>query len=472
MGVRSQSRFRAPRLAAPAVLLAAALWPQAPGAAQGTAGGTAVVHDPPVADEALAFLESQVASGANNASVWRLLGRAYWQRRRLHLARAAFLQALQADPDSPAANFDYARFLRAQGEDAAAAKHFRRVIELAPGSDYAAQAKTCLAQLSESGENSEVVQAGYEIRRFDGSEQGERHGLPEEVTAADQPFSLRLELGAVFNSNVALSPISRELVAGDRASAQGFLAPQMEYRLVNREDWRFGPAFAGHFTLNENNFEHFNLQSYRPGVFLEHSRLWGPTILTPRIQYDFTHDEFDGNTFGNRHAVTFSTLLDWNARHNSFVYWSVDRTNFLRDGQFPEVSSQDGWTHLLGASHTLYTDYRYLYSVTAGVDVQWAETTGSNFTYRGVSLYAATVIPLAETWTAELQAGWGYRDYPNFLFTPSRNEHIWRAGAELRKRLSDHVSLSGVFNFDRFVSRNDLFDAERFVTGLVLTFEY
>ncbi len=42
---------------------------------------------------------------------------------------------------------------------------------------------------------------------------------------------------------------------------------------------------------------------------------------------------------------------------------------------------------------------------------------------------------------------------------------------KLRKRLREDLSLALVFNYDRFASNNPLFDAERFLGGLVLTFK-
>jgi hypothetical protein len=49
---------------------------------------------------------------------------------------------------------------------------------------------------------------------------------------------------------------------------------------------------------------------------------------------------------------------------------------------------------------------------------------------------------------------------------------VWRAGVELRKWLRDDLSVALVFNYDRFASENALFEAERYVTGVVTTFEY
>ena len=52
------------------------------------------------------------------------------------------------------------------------------------------------------------------------------------------------------------------------------------------------------------------------------------------------------------------------------------------------------------------------------------------------------------------------------------NENIWRGGAELRKSFGDHLSTAMVFNYVRFDSKNPLFEAERFLAGVVTTIEF
>jgi hypothetical protein len=198
----------------------------------------------------------------------------------------------------------------------------------------------------------------------------------------------------------------------------------------------------------------------------------GSVIHIPRVQYGFTHDEFDGATFGNRHGMTLSSSTLWNDCHRSIVYWAIDYTDFIDDGILPSVTSRDGWTNALGLSHTVEVSKRYLRSVTAGADVQRADVTGSDFAYNGVNLFAEAEVPLCDRLMLLLQAGWGYRDYFDFEFTPSRNEHVWNARAELRRQLTELVTLSAVFNYDRFDSENPLFEAERYLSGLLLTYQF
>ena len=414
-------------------------------------------------------LESRVEASPNDSGAWRMLGRIYLKSHQEQEAFQAFERAVKLDPGSVAANYDFGRVLFVMGRQETATPYLKRVVENAPESDYAKQASDYLDELPDS----EIEQVGFEVKRFDGSElaeQSEETLQQESETSNDWDF--RLETGVLYNSNVALTPISRELSTGTRASFQGFLAPEVEYRMFKLGEWKAGPAFAGYFNVNEGNFSEYNLQNYQPAFFVERTTEFETFTLAPRIQYDYTHDEFDGETFGNRHALTTSASALWDSGDTSFVYWSINFTNFTADGLFPEIDSRDGWTNTLGLSHTIATNLRHLDSFRAGLDVESADTDGSDFRYSGVYLYGETETELREDLWLKLQLGWGYRDYPDFDLSPSRNENIYRTGVELRRQFTERCSLAFVFNYDRFDSKNPLFAAERFVGGVVTRYEY
>ena len=453
-------RSRAARLARVIGTLALLAWMPVAGATE-TPGAYSGVE---------AAVRTRLAAEPENATAWRLLSRLRLKAGDLGGARAAIERSLELNPASAAAHFDYGSVLAAAGELTNAAAQFQHCLSLAPDSEYAAEAQELLAHLPEPAGSSEVVQAWYEIRRFDGSERGER---PEDVSRLpiepEQSLFLRLETGVLYNTNVALAPTQRDLPAEQRESWQGFAAPALEYRWLSRDAWAAGPTFRGYFNLNEGPFRSLSLQSYQPGFFVERA-LGGDTYdLVPRLQYDFTHDEFDGLTFGQRHALTASAATYWHSGESSLAYVSVNHSDFVDDGFFPSLTSRDGWTWAAGASHTFFPGplpFR------AGVDVEHADTDGSDFRYYGVSLYGETVIALDETLWLILQGGWGYRDYPDFELNPSRNEHIWRAAARLEKQLSAQWIVAAVSSLDRFESRNDAFDAERTIGGLITVFEY
>lgn len=416
--------------------------------------------------------EQRLARQPDDASAWRMLGRIRLQRGDRHAAFEAFSRSVRLDPLSAAAHFDLGRMLLAFDRPEEAREQFLTVVELAPESEYANDARQRLDDIAAMPGMENVEQAGYEVKSFTGADEPDEKVIaePEPLPPSD-PLYFRVETGVLYNSNVALTPIDRELSPDASNSAQAFVAPEVEFYALDTDTWRAGPAFAGYFSLNEGGFRELNVQNYQPGVFVERTVFGEMATLVPRLQYDFTHDEFDGQTFGNRHAMTASTAAHWKNGQKSFVYWTIDHTDFLDDGAVPSISSRDGWTNALGLSHKYPVGRRHLRSLRGGLTVQRADVNGSDFAFNGVGLFGEADVPITDDCWLLVQLGWGYRDYFDFEFSPSRNEHIWQAGLELRRRINEHLVIAGVVNYDRFDSENVLFEAERFISGIVLTIE-
>jgi len=424
------------------------------------------------ADDLLAHLHSEVEREPDNGTSWRLLGRHLINLDQTSEAHAALTKAVELIPDSAAAWHDFGRACLALGYEDDAVEAFRIAIALAPESTYSESARSLLEELGHG--ESDIQLASWEIRRFDGEEYLDRledtdpprrRWLPDSVT-------FRLETGLLFNSNVALAPVSRQLAPGERASFQFYAAPDVRWSVFDEPEWRAGPTYKGRYTFNEANFRRFDLQSFRPGWFTEWFIYHDDRLIVPSIAYDYTHDMFDGATLGSRHGLLASVATFWNDEHASFLFWATDYTDFRNDGIVPDVTSQDGWLNTIGLSHDVTLPYRHLHLVRGGVDVSQADTDGSDYRYRGVNLFVDGVFPIVESLELKLSGGWGYRDFPDYEFDPSRNESLWRGGAELRHYFSDNVSVAAICDYNSFDSRSPLFTADRLILGTVAEIEY
>ena len=420
-------------------------------------------------------LRARVTQHPDDGSSWRILGRHLLQQQRHTEALEALKQAVALSPKSAAAHFDLGKAWHALGEFEIAAESFQVAIELAPDSEYAQSAQQLLAaDHSVTSPNDVVMPVDYRIRRFDGSESADRIQPPLQPEAPwwKERLSLNLQTGVLYNSNIALSPLSRELSNQQSRSAQFFFEPDLLIAVFDEQSWRSGPTLRGHFTVNEGNLQQFNLQSYRPGWFMEYYLFRGEQSFVPRVAYEFTHDEFNGNTLGNRHSLLSSVAAYWNGTHSSTLFWSIDTSNFLNDGVLPSVTSQDGLTNAVGVSHDVALPYGHWRLIRGGVEASHASTKGSDYTYNGVNLFASTAFPLIAELELSVTGSVGYRQYPDFEFTPARDEIIWRAGAELRKFFTEHLSGAVVLNFDKFDSKNPLFASERYVSGIVMDYSF
>ena len=414
-------------------------------------------------------LVERVRRRPNDASAWRMLGHLSLERELYEHALGFLEHAVELNDLSASAWFDLGRAREASGFVSEAAEAYTRVLEIAADSEYGPQAETALGRLADQ---QQIQLADYRVREFNGFEHVEE--TPQLETAADpvppQRLRVRLDTGVLFDSNVALSPLSRNLSPGNTDSWQFFLAPDLEYQLTDLGPWRTGPRAAGNFTWNEPDFDSFNLQSYRPGWFIERDVFGESIVSTVRIDYEYSHDQFAGETFGNRHAVVTSGTLFWNDVQATSLYWSSDYTNFANDGAVPSITSQDGWTNAIGVSQERSFTSPYVSLLRFGGQIERADTTGSDALFNGIGLNAEIWVPIAERTDGTLRGGWGIRDYPDFVSGPARDETLWSAAAEIRHRLTDTLSVRGVFTLDRFVSDNPLFDTERMTAGVILVY--
>ncbi len=164
-----------------------------------------------------------------------------------------------------------------------------------------------------------------------------------------------IDVGVAYNSNVQLAPILRDALTTGTHGTQFFLSPQIETSLFPNSAWNAGFSLKGYFSFNESQLQEFNVDEYQPGTFVERSMVYGDRDIVLRAQYDFILDQFQGATFGRRHATTCSLNVD-SPRGHSLVYWTFDYSDFTDDGIEPNQTSLDGWTHTLArAIHSFGT---------------------------------------------------------------------------------------------------------------------
>ena len=422
-----------------------------------------------------AQLEERVRRDPSDAAAWRMLGRMRMQQDDWSGAMIALRTAVKIDSFSAAAFYDFGVVSYELGEEEQAAGALQRVIALAPDSEYATAARMTLEKLTTSG----VVPASYEVRSFDGSNDAPliRDPRDEEETESffktlKKDLDLRIDFGTQWNDNVSMASSSRELVLGNLASAQGNTSLSARYIAIATDRFRFGPTLDIDYTLNEMNFDRFNLQSYKAGAFADAKFEWDDIQIKPRVAYSFTHDLFGGNTYGRRNTLATSVGFVWTPTQITTAYWSIDSNNIKNRGLDPTITSQDGVSNTLGVLHDYVRRESKFRTFRVGADMSHVDAEGSTYRYNGVSLYTQAVVVIVPKLHLTARGGWAYRDYYDFTQSPSRNTHIFRAGAELRKYFDHGMSAALVSQYDDFHTKNRNFRTDRFLAGGQLTWEY
>ncbi|WDQ17281.1 tetratricopeptide repeat protein [Rhodopirellula sp. P2] len=461
------------------------------------------------------MLQQKVAENPDHSDSWRTLGRLQRALGDPDAAIASNRKALDLDPFNAAAHFDLGKLLHDQARPDAARLHLQEVLTIAPSSSYADQVRAlgieppapALAQLTAptasadfadqpsarnemTSDPSKVARpndlpapphlvgaptqtVGYEIQTFDGSDDLENRlrQLESEAEFPTSPLRIFLETGLLYNTNVTLTPISRELAQDEQASFQWFASPDLDWKLIRRESSRAGGLFRGYFTANERQFQEFNLASFQPGAFAERDFSFGDNEVIGRVEYVFSNDFFDGNQVGDRHAGTASFTVirpDLNAWYG---YTTVAQSNFEDDGAIPAQTSLDGTTLTTGASHFKRTHWEALPMIAFGTDLEYANTKGDDYRYLSINLHGSTDWQISDRWKFTPTWGVGYRNYPDFTDPIGRDEIFWRVHGKLSYQLTEQLSVSAVAGHDRFASDNEDFDTERSEVGVLIGFK-
>ena len=413
-----------------------------------------------------AYLKERVSNEPENSNNWRMLGHWKLEQGDIKGAIADCEKAVELDPENASAHFDLARASFEKKKFQVAKTHFEKVIELSPASKYGREADGFLEKIGAQLPTPGRVGPGSDLspNRFGGVA-----GQTEIRLNSRKVFNLQIDFGMAHNSNVELAPISRDISQGQSDSLQLFIAPQMDYRAWESDSEDFGFTLNGYFTLNEGNKDDFNLQDYRPGVYFQKVFQEDVNKKVLRFQYNYALNQFSGENFARRHSFTTTWFVS-RLESDSAIYWTIDYSDFAADGVDPSITSADGWTNTIGASHSFYVRRRWLQAIRGGVDVQLADLTGSDFAYDGVFLYVAGETPLPWFWEMNTQLGWGHRNYHNFTQTPSRNEDLIHASVEIYRDMTPNWRVSAFATYDRFASDHPSFDSERTLIGIVNTF--
>ncbi|WP_146516607.1 tetratricopeptide repeat protein [Rubripirellula amarantea] len=458
----------------------------------------------------LQLLQQRVEANPGHSEGWRSLGRLQNALGDHQAALASSMRAIELDPFNAAAHFDVGQLLKALGLSDEASVHFNQVHKIAPASSYAedlrAQGHPSLAPATASlgtplvlkndsatgnmaadspysavssatpiarveGEQA-VTPVGYQIQSFDGSDDLEQRFLQLESEAEKPLNRLRvfIETGVLYNSNVTLTPVSRELAQSDSGSFQAFASPDLDWKWIRTENSRLGPMFRGYFTANESTFQEFNMASFQPGVFGERDFTWGSSEAIGRLEYIFSNDFFDGEQVDDRHAVTASLTVIRPDLDAIYSYLTIAQANFRDDGVMPSQTSLDGTTITAGTSRFFQTGVDRLPMWSLGVDLESADTDGDDYRYKSVNLHSSTGWNVSERWKFIPTCGIGYRDYADFSGPVSRNEFFWRAHGRLQYAVSDSFVVALVAGHDRFASENDDYDTERTEGGVTLSY--
>ena len=261
------------------------------------------------------------------------------------------------------------------------------------------------------------------------------------AAAAQDSFSLELEAGTVYDSQLVVDEIDVEQSEGDVAFRFG---ADLEYQPVDTDSFEleFGYNFGQSVYLD---FDDFNLQSHVADVNAS-TRIAGARV---GARYAFSHYRLGGDSLFDMHTITPSI--------SGFVADGLFARGFYtyNDKDFATLDGRDATGNQVGASvFKFFSDNAGFISVSG----RWEEedAVAAEFDYDGFVIGADLRIPITGSRSGpRLQFGVDYRERDYDSITPSigeiRTEDRLRGDAELTVPISERFSVEVGY---RYTDRN------------------
>jgi len=351
--------------------------------------------------EAVAEFERLLETNPENLLVLRYLAMSYDRVGRRAEAIRIYARALAADPESVALLYHSGETLYDARYVEDARRHFLRVIELAPQSEYAQRARAYLA-----------TQARQEV-------EAQPPGPPPR-------FALQAEIGWRRDEYRFPAPAP----GADRNSTVDRLTETVtaEYFPVRRPDWVVALDAAGYGAQVLRNRDDANdLWQWTAGARVQRVGEWAGVGWSGLARVFHQGVRFDGGPDYSRTSGAAAQFgIGWSPQVLTQATYRFTADDFEDDGFDPVFSSRDAQNHAVGLEQTfLFAGNRVRLSL--GLEYQENYAEGRNFDFDGPSVRASVGVPL---WLgARLEAGYEYReeDYRNFS-GPVRREttrHEW-----------------------------------------------
>lgn len=349
--------------------------------------------------EAVAEFERLLETNPENLLVLRYLAMSYDRVGRRAEALRIYARALAADPESVALLYHSGETLYNARYAEDARRHFLRVIELAPQSEYAHRARAYLALHAMSA--AETLPPGPPPR-----------------------FGLQAEIGWRRDEYRFPAPAP----GADRDSTTDRLTETVavEYFPVRRPDWVVALDATGYGAqVLRHRDAASDLWQWTAGARVQRAGEWAGVGWSGLARVFHQGVRFDGGPDYSRTSGAAAQFgVAWSARSLTRATYRFTVDDFEDDGFDPVFSSRDARNHSVGAEQTfLFLGNRVRLSL--GVEYQENNAEGRNFDFDGPSVRVAVGAPLALG--ARLEAGYEYREenYRNFA-GPVRRETVRR----------------------------------------------
>ncbi|MBI4400873.1 MAG: tetratricopeptide repeat protein [Nitrospirae bacterium] len=309
---------------------------------------------------------------------------------------------------------------------------------------------------------------------------------PRAAPAGPRRWSLSFHVGSEWDSNVVLVPQGTQPPGGSTGISKQHdyrtvLSASGDFRAIQTETWTVGASY-GIYQSFHRTLSGFDVEDHSPTFYVQHQV--GPLRIS--LQYVYNYTLVGRSPYLISHAAqSLFTLTEGSRTFTQFQlrYQNKD----FQDGRFPLNSARDGKNWLAGVTqYLLFADnkgrarvgYTYDTDNTGGGSPTVASPAGTlenaDWAYTAHRISAGLEVP--PIWTMNLDLAFDYyrQNYknPNTFSVDGltrRKDNIYAFTGTLSRNIAKNLSAALQYSYIRDQNNIDVFDYNRNIYSLILT---
>lgn len=279
--------------------------------------------------------------------------------------------------------------------------------------------------------------------------------------------------GYEFDTNATFKSRDRTFSqAGDKNSSRYPLTASGYYQFYRTSKW----SFTADSFYSQNLCQDFNrLNTYTTGGGI--SALYNFRLFD-RASY-FNLREGISHTFLESKYYTWSDSLSANLIHdltNSFRISGDYRfalNQFESKGTNPGLTRRDGFDHSTGLAATYYFNSKRTLYFTLGYEYEHDAARGKNFMKHAHEGILELHFPLFVKVSGQVDFRFRDSDYPEYSFTPPpRRDKRSLLEVSISRPIFRNLTLTGKYAYENSLGRNNLYEYNRHILGVLLSWKY
>ncbi len=349
-------------------------------------------------------------------------------------AESLLKKALRLDPQDPVVNLNLGIYYYNKSVYPEAKDYFETTLELAPGTEYSAQANQYLLKMKAKGAKS---------------------------------WGLDIAMGMQYDSNVILGPDNMPIPAGISGKSDwlGVLYLKGQYDFIRSDRFKSGVSYGMYQSLHAR-LSNFNITQQIAGLdaAYELSR-----TVTLKGSYAFEYVLVGGDQYDTMHTISPAVVFNYGKGFSTTISYGYSNFHFSDSDLFENNSDRTGFNHR--ASITQFMPLTDSLDVSVGYAYDKDETRQDFWAYTGNKGFMGLKCKLLRSLSADIYGEYYNRDYKGISpFSGSRrNDKIQTYSLTLTQRLSDTFSLVLGQAYIHNQSNINVFDYKRAITSAFIT---